>query len=216
MMKSLFESVDWRKIQVVGFDMDGTLYDEHQFIKQVYKPISELLSKHCSVDSKDMYRWLDQRWLEKGSSYPFIYSEALERFNGSFEKEDGILKECINIYRSYKPSLELDEHVQTFLNELAREFPLFLITDGSFQLQSSKFDTLGLERWFVKENVGFTGFYGSGYYKPSTKVIQHIAILQDVEPSEIIYFGDRDVDKQFADQANYKFIQVKGMRGMNS
>ena len=43
MMKSLFNKINWDKISYVGFDMDGTLYDEYEFISEVYKEISKLL-----------------------------------------------------------------------------------------------------------------------------------------------------------------------------
>ena len=39
-MKSLFNKINWDEISYVGFDLDGTLYDEYDFIYNVYLEIS--------------------------------------------------------------------------------------------------------------------------------------------------------------------------------
>ena len=45
MMKYLYPQIDWEPIKYVGFDLDGTLYDESNFISQVYEKIASVISK---------------------------------------------------------------------------------------------------------------------------------------------------------------------------
>ena len=86
MLSPLFKNVNWNHITSVGFDMDGTLYDEFDFIKQVYSEINKQLILNDSILS-----FMTERWLEKGSSYPLIFSEAYDKCESIFvEKEDFI------------------------------------------------------------------------------------------------------------------------------
>ena len=44
MMKYLCNEIPWERIKAVGFDMDGTIYDEYDFIYQVYQSIANTFS----------------------------------------------------------------------------------------------------------------------------------------------------------------------------
>ena len=70
-MNALFNNIKWNEVKAVGFDMDGTLYDEYEFISQVYSEINIRL-----INDLEVLRFMEKRWLEKGSSYPFIFQEA--------------------------------------------------------------------------------------------------------------------------------------------
>ena len=39
MLNVLYPDIDWSHIKYIGFDLDGTLYDEFEFIVQTYKKI---------------------------------------------------------------------------------------------------------------------------------------------------------------------------------
>jgi phosphoglycolate phosphatase-like HAD superfamily hydrolase len=66
-----------------------------------------------------------------------------------------------------------------------------------------------LERWFASKNIAITGSYGLHYYKPSTLILEKIKALSIDCPNErVVYFGDREVDKLFADNARFNFIKV--------
>ena len=53
-----------RNIKYVGFDLDGTLYDEFDFIYQVY---SKIVKANASLlgDNMSALNWMKERWLEK-------------------------------------------------------------------------------------------------------------------------------------------------------
>ena len=51
MMKYLYPQINWEPIKYVGFDLDGTLYDESNFISQVYKKVASVISKNTGSNA---------------------------------------------------------------------------------------------------------------------------------------------------------------------
>lgn len=209
MLKSLFPQVDWSCIKILGLDLDGTLYDEFDFIAQVYKPISERLAVICNGNSKDIYTWMIEKWLEKGSSYNYIFDEILKRYGIRKNQRENIIYEILNIFRNFNPKLNLSKRVQYLLDFFKNNFELFLVTDGGVTLQTAKFKTLGLEKWFNPENAWISECSGPEYQKPSCRIVEKIKILNHlINPQEVVFFGDREVDKEFALNMQYQFVQV--------
>ena len=211
-MKYMYPQIDWDSIRIVGFDMDGTLYDERDFIEQVYVPISEYLANICKGNTREIYKKMLDRWTEKGSSYPYIFSEILEEYNVQESGDNRIVAQCLTLFRSFNPNLTLSREVTLILEEFYRKYRLFLITDGHEELQAKKLLSMGLNNFFDSANIGISGVYGKGYQKPSTQIIRAIQVLDSVNAEQVVFFGDRHVDEQFAKSAGFHFIKVKCMR----
>lgn len=208
MLKSLYPQIDWKTVRAVGFDMDGTLYDEAEFVSQVYEPISVRLSMVCGAPAEAIHQIMFRRWLEKGSSYNRIFGEVLDRFGVEDTTAETAIADCLAIFRNFRPLLKLPVRVAALLECMCENFMLFLVSDGSSVLQRAKFEALGLGRWFLPENVGISGCHGPGFSKPATKIIDKIAVLKAVKPSEVVFIGDRDVDEHFAAEAGFSYIGV--------
>ena len=202
-MKNPFSSsIEWNKIKNVCFDMDGTLYDEFDFIKQVYQVINEKL-----INEKEIEDFMLNRWLEKGSSYPKIFEETYKRIHHSKTNEKDFVENCINIYRNFKPELKISFRVKNYLDFFNKNFNLYLISDGYGQLQKNKFNSLKLNNYFKNNNIVFTGDHGLEFHKPN---INSLSLLE-INPEFSVYIGDRDVDQKFAKKANMQFIKVYNM-----
>ena len=213
MLKSLYPEISWNDIDIIGLDMDGTLYDEIDFISEVYRPISFKLATVDKRSPEEIYSWMLSRWIEKGSSYNKIFEEVLLGVNINFEYKSKLISECLEIFRCYKPEIILSERVEADLNEMKKSFGLFLITDGSGALQARKFESLGLGRWIDANNVGITGSFGAMFSKPATNIIEKIEILRGGKyEGRVVYFGDRDVDATFSKNAGFNFVRVKSMK----
>ena len=184
----------------VGFDMDGTLYKEVFFIKQAYYNIARYLNNDLT---NNVYKWMLKRWIEKGSGYPFIFSETIEQFNLTNVKIEEILK----IYRETMPNLNLEKVVSSFIEETPIE-KRFLVTDGHSKLQRNKFEALKLDKFFLEENCGFTGDLGHKYYKPSVEIVKKIQFIQG-QNKKVLYLGDRNLDEQFSKNAHFDFAFVR-------
>ena len=189
--------------------MDGTLYDEFEFIVQVYKPIAERLAGVCGDNRQVIYSWMIERWLEKGSSYRYIFSEVLQQYEVEEAQRDSIIIELLDIFRNFKPQLVLSKRVQFLLDFFKSTFELFLVTDGGITLQTAKFKSLGLEKWFAPENVWISGTSGPRYQKPSQHIAEKIKILSPaLQPQHVVFFGDREIDRTFALNLKYQFVQA--------
>lgn len=209
MLKYLFPLIDWNQVKIVGFDLDGTLYDEFEFIHQVYIPISKHISNARGSDVVKIYNWMLRRWLEKGSSYSHIFTEALEICKVRSEISNEIVTDCIKIYRNFKPRLYLSRRVVEILNMCNLYFELFLVTDGSTKLQQAKIKSLGLNRWFKDENICVSGGHGSIPSKPSIVSLEKVDVLKSLSSyHEVLYFGDREIDEQFAINASFHYQTV--------
>lgn len=195
----------WIDYDVIGFDMDGTLYNEINYIEEVYANIAQQIAQYTDFVVEDIYNWMLERWIEKGSSYPYIFSETLSEF--SIQNRFFSVENCLTIYRNHEPNLSLESQVVKVLQTIQEEKPLFLVTDGHYGLQKRKFASLKLSDWFLDENVVFTGKFGASYYKPNTKVIDYIECLKNDDTS-VLFLGDRKIDEEFAANANFSFIRV--------
>lgn len=208
-MKYLSSNIDWREVQVVGFDIDGTLYDEIEFISQVYRPISHIIADACSVDKEEVFDRILARWMEKGSSYDRIFEEVLLDHEVSHPERTKDIDKCLSAYRSFNPGLSLSSRVQFLLQVLSSAHTLFLVTDGTPKLQRAKFRSLELERWFSASNSIFTGEYGEGRAKPDTRTLSDIEIPAVTSaPDKVVFFGDRQCDCEFANRAGFHFLRV--------
>ena len=92
---------------------------------------------------------------------------------------------------------------------MSSEYKLFLITDGTPKLQRAKFRSLELEQWFSASNSIFTGEYGEGRAKPDTRSLSDIEIPAVTSaPDKVVFFGDRQCDREFANRAGFHFLRV--------
>jgi putative hydrolase of the HAD superfamily len=213
-MKFLYPNINWDEIKVIGFDLDGTLYDEYDFIKQVYIPISKIIAAETNESWQGVYSYLLEIWLSKGSSYNRIFEEFLALKKISEKDKKITINKCIEVYRTYRPKLKISSRVEKILELFSRNYMMFLITDGNEKLQSAKIESLNLKRWFNIENIMISGSSISNISKPNKSLTNSIHALQDkkIMPHNIIYFGDRDVDEKFAKNCGFHYQEVRTMQ----
>lgn len=216
MLKSLYPQVDWSKVEVIGFDLDGTLYKERDFISQVYKLLAQNIEQYSVLKCESILDFMLSRWDEKGSSFPFIFSEAISFAGVSDSLKTKLELDCLSIYRAFDPCLELSPFVTQVIEYCYLNYNLFMVTDGNCTLQNNKILSLNLCRWFDMKNIGITGCYGLDFYKPCLRILDHIPMLRGQAEfnQKIVYFGDREIDYLFAKSAGFQFVKVKEMRAI--
>jgi FMN phosphatase YigB (HAD superfamily) len=212
MLKSLYPTVDWDRVRAVGFDLDGTLYDEAEFIAQVYRPIAAGIARLTDLDPEATYHWLFRRWLEKGSSYKRIFDEALELGGVRAGSKEAAIADCLATFRGFEPQLVLPRRAAAILDTVRGKYRLFIVSDGSHGLQSRKFASLGLQRWFDAQDVCISGCYGAEYAKPGIAMLGKLRGLDgDEVRRNTVFFGDREADAGFAANAGFAFVRVHCM-----
>ncbi|OBP15404.1 hypothetical protein A5320_08580 [Rheinheimera sp. SA_1] len=207
MLNTLLTELNRKTISHIGFDLDGTLYDEADYVIQAYELISAYFAKQLNIDAAAVHQKLFQRWQEKGSSYPFIFSELLDQYTMGKEHIQTMVSEAVKIYRSTPAKLELPQSSIDMLDQLKPHFSLFLITDGQVATQNYKIKQLGLLRWFEPQNIVITGSIAPDAAKPSTKALTQLPELALVPASQVMYVGDRTVDQDFSTTAGFVFCQ---------
>lgn len=208
-MKYLQAEIPWAEIKAVGFDMDGTLYDEFDFIYQVYCPIAELFS-NSQNKSDDIKKIMLEKWIEKGSSYPFIFSETADIIGLHNEDKNKKIKEALNIFRNYEPQLNIRKRINFILDQLKNKYQLFVVSDGSSKLQWNKANALQLTDYFAIENIFISGDYGPQASKPGLRALDHLKVFNHpFKAAEVVFIGDRSVDRDFAQNAGFYYIDIK-------
>ena len=208
MPNALFPNIASSEIEYVGFDMDGTLYDEYDFITEVYDDIFIRNGEDFISQKEVACETALNRWLEKGSSYHYIFDEIFEQFGCDPKKKEAFIKRALSIFRNFHPQhIGLNKRVRHILDYCKKNYFLFLVSDGNPILQQKKFDTLGLGEYFDSEYVFFTGLYSLN--KNNTEIINYIPAR--IIPEKTVFFGDRRQDKEFAQNFGCEFIQVHNM-----
>ena len=135
--------------------------------------------------------------------------------NVGIARREIIIGELLDIFKNFKPQLTLSYRVQYLLDFFKKHFELFLVTDGGITLQTAKFASLGLERWFTPDNVWISGSSEPEFQKPSKRIVEKIAILTPLgKPQRIIFFGDREIDRSFAHTMGCQYVQVHHLQAV--
>ncbi len=208
MLNALFPDIPWDRIRCVGFDLDGTLYDEFVFIRQVYRAILQD-SAPLFDDSAPAFGYMLDRWLEKGSSYNRIFDETFRRFGRDQGQLEPFISGALEIFRRFQPELELPDRNRHLLNYFQRRFDVFLVSDGASALQRNKLWALGLGTFFPPSRTLFTGDLGKAFYKPSVAAFARLDLNYAL--SEVVYFGDRPIDEEFCRNAGIHHQRVYNM-----
>jgi FMN phosphatase YigB (HAD superfamily) len=208
----LSNDFEWKNIKSVGFDIDGTLYDEFDFIDQVYEEISEIFKDYV-INIKEIKIKLLHIWLEKGSSYPYIFKEIVDELIIDSINKECLIDNCLRIFRNFVPNIQLTERAKFLLNDLSSSYELFVVTDGSSLLQWNKINSLKLDQYVSKKNIIVTGDYGILYSKPSTLSISKLHLFNNnrIDCKQVVFIGDREVDLRFADNTGFHFLDIKNL-----
>ena len=206
-MKSFINSIP-NEIRIIGFDLDGTLYDEFEFVSQAYQEVAKIISKYVEIETANVYSQLCQYWLKYGSSAN-IFQMVVEDNKG--QVNENLIKECVSAYRCCDFSMSISKRTEMTLDYLVeQEYKLFLITDGDSNLQRRKIKALSLERWFDYRNIAISGDYGRNKQKPSTYMCKHVSVINECK-GDVLYRGDRDIDEYFSKNSGFKFMYLKNM-----
>lgn len=215
MLKFSTNNIEFNKEQAFGFDLDGTLYDEFEFICHAYRTVADYIASFSgNIEQYNLWNYMINCWLEEGSAKTDLFQAAFT-YASVYPNSDRI-KECIRLYREAPFQLTLSTRAKFILDLCKKESKImFIVTDGNSVLQRRKIDALGLKEWFDEEFIFISGDYGKEYQKPGVGMVQHISKVVDLELGNICYLGDRDVDEKFAVSTGFDFYYAPCMQIMS-
>ncbi len=190
-------------IKVVVFDLDDTLYSELDYVRSGLAFVANTMSDILEVMPSDLLSKLLES-LQIGRSN--IFDRAL---NAMSLKSARNIKQCVALYRAHIPEIELYHEALNVISELAKKYPIYIVTDGNKLVQERKLRALGLYDSQLIKKAYITYRYGLKNTKPSPYCFNKIALKEQVNTSEIIYIGDNP-QKDFVGikPLGYKTIRI--------
>jgi putative hydrolase of the HAD superfamily len=188
-------------IKAVIFDLDGTLYDEIQFVLSGFREVSKHLCSRYNLNYAEVYNVLVS---------DFEHGLRRKNFDILLEKMrlKGNVKELVKIYRAHIPDISLYEDAKEILPKLKGKYKLGIITEGYKKTQENKISVLGIKEYFDVIIIAYAD--GKAYGKLSTKPFKMALNRIAVKPEECIYVGN-DPAKDFlgANKLGIHTVRVK-------
>jgi putative hydrolase of the HAD superfamily len=164
-------------IKAVLFDLDGTLYDEKQFVLSGFREVSKHICSKYNLNYDEVYKILVSD-----------FEHGLRRKNFDFLLEkiklNENVKKLVKIYRTHTPNISLYEDAKEILPKLKKKYKLGIITEGYKKIQENKISILGIKEYF--DLITITCAHGKLNTKLFKKTLDHIT----VKPKECLYVGD--------------------------
>ncbi len=186
-------------IKTIVFDLDDTLFPEHQYVISGFREVSGWLEEKYSI--KDFFKVAYK--IFEGGIRGTIFNIALERLGIS--PDDHLISELVQIYREHKPELRLHKDADWAIQFYRSIKKLGIITDGPLVTQQNKVAALEIEEYF--NAIIYTDAFGRDFWKPSILPYQRIMNILDCEGDECAYIGDNP-SKDFIAAKKLKWLTV--------
>jgi putative hydrolase of the HAD superfamily len=191
-------------IRAVIFDLDGTLYDERDFVKSGFEAVARHISAKYALDFEQVFHILMQDF--KCGLRGKNFDSLLSKLKLPHAEVDNL----VTIYREHEPKIRLYPDAEPTLKQLKGSFKLGLITDGCEETQENKIAALNIKGYF--DAVIITDSLGKEHRKPSEKPFKVMLSKLGIKTTEAIYVGDNPM-KDFVAAKRLGFRTVRVRRG---
>ncbi|KEF40323.1 haloacid dehalogenase superfamily enzyme, subfamily IA [Schinkia azotoformans MEV2011] len=165
------------------FDLDDTLYCEHDYVRSGFKSVANFIaSKNHTTDAELIYKSFINVWLSHGRGK--VFDIVCENLSIPFD-----IAKLVQVYREHQPKLELYDDAKEVLSYFnTKKIPMGLITDGNLTMQWRKIKSLKLDKLIdviiVTDDLGFE------YWKPNAAPYKKAAQELNVPIEKCVYIGD--------------------------
>lgn len=163
-----------KKYQVILFDLDGTLLDFHQSSKKAFQKVFQLFSLPYSEELFSKYAAMNLSLWESYERGEITKEEIFERrFSDLFAElhwsADGHLVQ-IEYQKLLQKQADLIPHAKEVLEELAKKYTIYFVTNGERVTQQERLARTGLMNFakdvFISDEIG--------YQKPDIRYFQYV------------------------------------------
>ena len=169
-------------IKALVFDLDDTLFPEHEFVQSGFQAVGDWISEKYSIPGFFEVAWKLFAAGKRGN----IFNLTLEDLG--IEYEPFMIQKLLQIYREHQPTLFLHNDARWAINYFKDNQRLGIITDGYLTTQQNKVSALEIEQNF--EIIVYTDLYGRENWKPSPFPYLKVMELTGCQGSECVYVGD--------------------------
>ncbi len=180
-------------IDVIFFDIDGTLFDQRSAHELALMEISDKYDIFKDLSDKELiaaFGEADERALKEfndGVSLDKIRLQRSENILSSLNLDTGFSKEFTTIFYDTYPSMEARFDCAESVVEKAKVgYDIGIISNGSREVQMTKLKTIDLLHHF--DVLVFSEDIASR--KPDEQIFLHAASKMNVEPEKCLYVGD--------------------------
>ncbi|MCK3658742.1 HAD family hydrolase [Pasteurellaceae bacterium Pebbles2] len=188
--------------KLISFDLDDTLYDNHQVIRLAEQQCVERLRQLSQISQLDRAEW--QMWKEKTAvQNPLVCENVtqwrintiqnlLQHYGKSAVQITQISHDVMQHFLDWRHKINVPTQSISVLEQLKKRFPLVAITNGNVDPAR-----IGLTQF---EQLFCGGVQGRA--KPDADLFHQVARQYNIVPNEILHVGDNLItDVQGAIQA---------------
>lgn len=193
-------------IKIIVFDLDDTLFPEHEFVLSGFHAVSNWLLENCSVSG--FYEIAQELFQSKKRGK--IFNLALDQLE--IKHDTTLIQELVKVYREHNPNIHLHEDAAWAINYFRKHKKMGMITDGYLKTQKNKVKALNISSNF--DAVIYSDSYGRENWKPSLLPYQKLMEVTKCQGNECLYIGDNP-QKDFvtAKKLGWRTIRIKRQGG---
>ena len=187
--------VDWNRVRVVSWDIDGTLYDLHAFMSALK---SDLIHRAFRLQWLSLVRDL-YRLIRFKSHMDRVRKMPPEYPVGTLEGREAIAETMADLYGRLLPEIGVLPGVVELLRRVQSTGRMQIVF--SDYRKSTKLQALGVDDFFAFVYAG----EDLGHLKPSPTAFRRIIEELRIQPDELLHIGDRmDTDGAAASEVGFQ------------
>ncbi|HEY3856190.1 MAG TPA: HAD family hydrolase [Verrucomicrobiae bacterium] len=190
-------------IRALIFDLDDTLFPEHEYVKSGFNAVDKWLQVTRSIQG---FQAIATAEFEKGVRGD-VFNRALRRLGKSDDSQ--LVGQMVEVYRDHQPSINLFVDADRALAHFGIARQLGLLTDGYLNVQRRKVAALNISHRF--QAIVYSDEFGRDAWKPSAIPYNRIAETLGCRPSECAYIGDNPA-KDFVTAKRLGWLAIRVRR----
>jgi len=199
-------------IEVVGFDLDNTLFEQTSFEFPVFKKISKLISEKYDINKNVYFNELKKLFLKEKLNR--IFDSAFLNIKTSLPEdwEKFIQQQILPLYRNFKPK-KLKKIKKGFkLLSLAKKYNknTVLITNGNGSIQRNKIDVLKINSYF--DLILISDEFNPPIRKPDIRMFEIALSKFKISSQKMVYIGDKYNSDDVCEKIGIKFYHIKDIK----
>jgi phosphoglycolate phosphatase len=182
-----------KRIRVVAFDCDGVMFDTETVNKAYYNQILQHVNKPALTP--DQFAFVHMHTTDEAISYLFPdQAEAAEAT--AYRKQMP--------YLPFLEKMEIEPYLKPLLRRLRPAYPTAIATNRTNTIQTV-LETYGLADLFDLVVSAWDVEHPKPHPDPLNKILRHF----DIDPDELLYVGDSELDQIAAEAAGAILVAYK-------
>ena len=182
-----------KKIKVVSFDLDDTLWPCFPTIKRaerkMYQWLSEnqplITNQYSAEQLREKRKLLLTQQPEIAHDLSLLRIKSFEQLAEEFNLTDDWFETAFNIFYEARQQVTLFNDVKPVLDQLKKDFQLVSVTNGNADA-----DKTGISHWFDYSLNSIQ----VGKSKSEPEIYQQVHTLTNIKPHEMVHIGDDPIN----------------------